>query len=247
MTRRRMRLAIHDYVIAIAVVAVPLAIAAEYGLQRVLPAWTLTIAAAVLALAGLAVLFSRWLVADERRRLALVAFWSVSGLVNLGYVGCCTRPCMELTLSLAIGWLFVTLPVIVGLGVAWAQLANRGLSRVVAHSSMFAMAILPAATLITIWPLHLAFYVSRPSLERLADQVAAGHAVVTTHLAGAYLIRGSAVNSYGDVSLILNPESGGPSQFVRNRSRPFPSLSSSPFGMEILLNLTDGWHYRVDD
>jgi hypothetical protein len=79
------------------------------------------------------------------------------------------------------------MPMIFGFGAAWVGAAMRrdmdhsrppfaSWSPLLAIVIALSMAMTPVMTLLTFWPLRVAFLMSRPALERLADQVVAGTA-----------------------------------------------------------------------
>ncbi len=244
MPTHRFRFTIRGFMILIAAMAVPLA---------VLPGWLIVLSLVGLAPSVVAVLVSLWLVFRERRRLAAICFWGVSILVNVGYLACCLTPRLILLYMLFVLWVLVLLPAILGPGAAWARLARRegairGRSRAAVNACVCVMALFPVATLGTLWPLYLAFYLSRPSLERLADQVAAGQAVTQWRRAGVYSIAESDLDpGSGNVGLFVDPNPSGPSGFLRIRSGLPPYYPGRPFATDMNVELPGGWEYRVED
>jgi hypothetical protein len=94
---------------------------------------------------------------------------------------------------------------ILGFGTSWAIAAIRGdTDHGRPHSASWppllaivlalSMAMTPLMTLLTFWLLRVAFLISRPALERLADRVAAGQAIAFPIRAGLYRIVGSATD-----------------------------------------------------
>lgn len=115
------------------------------------------------------------------------------------------------------------MPTLAGFGATWAVLATR--SGVVRHPSqqlvwiwVIALAVMPGVTAWTVWPFGLEFLIARPSLERLADQIAAWQAVSFPQNAGPFRLAASRVDSEtGGVALLTNPDPSGPSGFVRHK------------------------------
>ncbi len=155
------------------------------------------------------------------------------------------------------GWIgeaagiFCGIPMILGFGTAWA-LALPWRDRFPRDPwplpvliLTLTMAVTPLATLLSSWPLRLAFLVSRPALESLADRVAAGQAPTFPTRAGLFRIAGSAIDpATGNVALITDPNPNHPSGFVRYQlgtpHRPF----DSPF---MGMSLSPAWAFEVED
>ena len=120
-----------------------------------------------------------------------------------------------LSASLFLLWLSVIMPTLAGFGATWAVLATR--SRVVAHPSqqlawiwVIALAVMPGVvTAWTVWPFRLEFLIARPSLERLADQIAAGQAVSFPQNAGPFRLAASRVefhlSALGLINIAIQP------------------------------------------
>ncbi len=264
------RFTIWSFVVAIAVLGVLLAFV---PVNDLIP-WAI-----VFAPTCLVALLSRWLVLRDRRRLATILFWSAAIPINIGYAGCCAMPTIELTFHLWLGWSLAALPLVVTLADAWALLATRqgtprGRSWILLGPCVFALAILPSITLSTLWPLRAAFFVSKPYLERLADQVhqnaivtartrassskaappgGAGATVVVDlpRWAGVYRVdRASDGPEEGSVHLWINSDSTMPIAFVRVAPAfPLfdPSYARTFRFFCIELDLGGGWWYREPD
>jgi hypothetical protein len=149
-----------------------------------------------------------------------------------------------------------TFPVVVGAGVAWASVATRrtGKSRrspLLAWPLVVLFAILPPSMVVGFWPLRLAFLVSRPALERLADRVAAGADVAGPEWVGMFVVFGSEVDPVtGNVGLIVNPDPSGRSGFLRINPSPSTPTGRSigPFrDIYLDLQLRDRWWYECED
>lgn len=241
MANKRFRFTIRSFMILVAVLAVPLAL---------FPLWALVLLlslAALLIPTFVAVTFSRWLLARERRRLASISFWGLAIVVNTLYAACCIIPEFVLLVILTFGWLLVCLPMMIGFGSAWTVLSTREgairrRSPILVKACVVAMAMWPALTLGTLWPLRVAFLVSRPSLERLADLVAAGQPVELPQRARVFQVVRIDVDPLGTVVLTM-----GASSLVRIRSGDAANFRGAPFGTELIVNLGGGWSYREND
>jgi hypothetical protein len=105
--------------------------------------------------------------------------------------------------------------------------------------------------LFTHWPLRVAFFASKPALDRLADRVAAGQALRGPVRASLFIVIGAAVDpSSGNVGLIIDPDPSGRSGFVRPGLGPSatPGRVTGPFyNLDFDLELFDGWRYQTED
>jgi len=206
-----------------------------------------------LSLPCFALIGAQCLVFRGHRHLAAFGFCVLATLTNVLYAAFCVAPDSYLLIPLFLGWLVDVVPTIGGLGAAWAILATRDgavprRSPQKAWLSVIALSVLPLVTLCTLWPLHLAFLTARPTLERLADQVAAGQAASFPQRAGLFRVAGSAVDPIsGNVGLMIDPNPSGPTGFVRVR-RGTPRNRRGPFGWDDLdVDLGWGWEYREED
>jgi hypothetical protein len=149
-------------------------------------------------------------------------------------------------------WL-ATFPLILGAGSAWALKSTR--RNAVGRRSplwvwplVLGLAVLPLTMVINRWPLWLAFRVSQPSLERLADRVANGQVLVTPELAGLILVVGSAFDSAtGNVGLVVHPDPNGRSGFVRLGPGVPPGQTAGPFFNQSVNSLGGRWSYQEED
>ena len=112
-----MRFTIRSLMIAVAVVAVPLA-----GLQSFSGDWQ----AAVLsvAFACLAWIGAEWLNFRGKRALAAICFGGIAALFNVLYPAVCICPDSYLLIALWLAWFFMIAPLLIALGAAWARLAT---------------------------------------------------------------------------------------------------------------------------
>jgi hypothetical protein len=181
------------------------------------------------------------------RRLSGLSFGVVGTLTNILCLAICVVAYGFGGIALIGIGSFVTFPIVIGSGAAWAIAATRRTAR--PRYSPFwvwplvlTAALLPLSMLITSWPFRLAFLVSRPALENVADRVAAGQAVTGPEWAGLFRVVGSAVDSAsGNVGLITDQDPAGRSGFVRGRTGgPF-------FNLNIYLPLCDEWTYQCED
>jgi hypothetical protein len=148
------------------------------------------------------------------------------------------------------------IPLIFGSGTAWAAAAtrretDRRRSPLVIWPLVITFAALPLTMLFTHWPLRVAFFASKPALDRLADRVAAGQALRGPVRASLFIVIGAAVDpSSGNVGLIIDPDPSGRSGFVRPGLGPTasPGRVTGPFyNLDFDLELFDGWRYQTED
>jgi hypothetical protein len=151
---------------------------------------------------------------------------------------------------------FCGVPGILGFGMAWAVAAtHRGTVRrrspLVAWPLVIVLASLPLTMLLTHWPLYLAFLASKPPLDRLADQIAAGYVPRGPLRCGLFLVVGCAVDpKTGNVGLITNSDPSGRSGFVRvnlaTTTQPRP-LSGPFYNLNYDLQMSEKWWYQNED
>jgi hypothetical protein len=158
--------------------------------------------------------------------------------------------------SVGVG-LFVGIPMILGFGTAWSFSDTRRhatdgwppklswplLSFVLAVT----MAVTPLITLWTFWPLRVAFLVSWPALERLADHIESGHTVPFPVQAGLFRVVGSATDSRtGSVGLTIDPNPSGRSGFVRYLPGNTSGPGCGPFH-SLFMGMRRRWTFEVED
>jgi hypothetical protein len=210
--------------------------------------------ATVLAIPCVA-LFAAWrLLRGGHLRLAAYAFWGPAIPSNILYAALCASPGLH-SVGLFYLWLFVLLPSLAGFGATWTALATRQ-ARVLHRSPrwswmwVIALAVLPGVTSGTVWPFRLRFLIARPALERVADQVEAGQAVSFPQDAGPFRLAASRVDPRtGGVALLIDPNPGGPSGFVRHKGS-----FAGPYGCYGPIRgdwwhagLGGGWCYHEED
>lgn len=164
----RARFTIRGLMIAVAAVAI---------LMSLTVGWVLFVGVLGLVFAALA--GAEWVEHRGHRRAAAIGFWVSALLVNGLYASACTAPDDVLSALLLVVWLFIFAPTIGRIGMAWARLATEETavprrSPGMAWTAVIGLTLMPCLAVSTYWPLHLAFAVARPALDRLADQAAAG-------------------------------------------------------------------------
>ena len=196
---------------------------------------------------------SQWLVIRGWRRRTGAGFWILAVLANTLYAACCIAPSVHVYPTLRIGWMLVVWPAMTGLGWAWAVLATREgvFSRrlgPVVWLSVLILPLLPMVTLMTCWPLRIAFLEARPTLERLADRVVAEQPVIFPQQAGVFRLVESGIGPVaGTVALVTDPNPNGRSGFVRIPPWVVAGarLGTPIFGPYLDINLGGGWRYRL--
>jgi len=125
---------------------------------------------------------------------------------------------------------FIIIPVIIGLGASWVTAATRGpaISRrspLLAWTLVVMLAVVPLATLSSLWPLRLAFFISEPALDQLADRIVAGRSPVFPRWAGVFWVVNSVTEpATGNIGLIIDPHPSGRSGLVRLGAGSFDPL-----------------------
>lgn len=203
-----------------------------------------------------ALIGSVWWMFRGFRRVSGLCFGIAAALsIAVSAVLCVYRPNMGGVVFMFLCWL-CTFPIVVGAGVAWASAATRRLARsrrspLLAWPLVLLLALLPPSMLVGFWPLRLAFLVSRPALERLADRVAAGQGVTGPEWAGMFRVVGSAVDpATGNIGLIVDADPSGRSGFLRVGAGPnIPAVRSSGpyYNLYLDLQLRDRWWYECED
>jgi hypothetical protein len=197
-----------------------------------------------------------WWMIRGFRRLSAFCFGVVATLSNTLIAALCIFLLNRSgTTLMVLGW-FLAFPVVISTRAAWAGAATRRTARprrspFLAWPLVLVLGLLPLTMLGTRWPLHLAFLVSRPAMDRLADRVAAGRAVTGPEWIGLFRVVGSAVDpAGGNVGLIIDPDPSGRSGFVRvgARSRVPAGHPVAPFyNLYFDLQLCDRWWYACED
>ena len=206
----------------------------------------------ILAITFLVLFGVRWVVRLDQREIGSLGFWALAVFANVLYAVACTTPNSAYFGVLILGWLVFVMPAIIGQGTSWANRSTQGKSvptrtgHPVVLSVVF-LAVLPIVTLLTYWPLHLAFLIARPRLDRLANRVDAGSAVAPVRV-GLFRIVGSDVDPLtGNVGLIINPARHGRTGLVRIRPGAPPDPRGPIAGSDQDVPLGGGWRYRQGD
>ena len=227
-----------------AVAAVAILLAAADGLRGIV----LVLAVTFLALFGV-----RWVLLQDQREIASLGFWVLVVFANVLYAAACIVPTSTYFGILFLLWFVMIMPAIFGQGMDWVKRSTHGKSvpNRTGHPALLLvmfLAMFPGVTLLTYWPLHLAFLVARPRLENLADRVDAGSAVVAPVRVGYFQIVDSAVDPLsGNVGLITNPVRHGRTGLVRVRPGTPPDARGPIAGSRLDVSLGGGWRYRQQD
>jgi hypothetical protein len=142
-------------------------------------------------------------------------------------------------------------PLILGFGASWsAQVTRRGISprrkSAVVWLVVLAVVASPVSMVFTHWPLRLAFFLSRPALDRLADRVAAGE-TPGPEWAGLYRIVTTEGSTWGEVALITLDRRGGDSGFVRAGGPVPQGRIPLMVNSNYYVRLGGRWHYQDED
>jgi hypothetical protein len=192
-----------------------------------------------------------WLAARPFRRVAALGFGVAAILTNATCLAASVAvPTLGGTMII-LAVCVLGIPVVFGFGAASSTVATSEntaprRSRILAWGLTVSLSIAPLSMLFTSWPFRLAFAVSRPALDGLADQVAGGAPVIVPKWAGAFRIVGSAVDpATGTVLLITDPNPGGRVGFARLHAL---TAGSSPFyNLAYDRRLTEKWTYVEED
>jgi hypothetical protein len=244
-TQQRVRFKVRSLMIAVAVLAVllkcaltPIALIVAFGLLYV------------------ALTVSLWWMFRGFRRLSALCCGVVAGLINTLSAGVCIyRLNMGGAFLMLLGW-FWTFPIVIGTGVAWAGAVTRRTAKprrspMLVWPLVIVLSFLPLSMVVASWPFRLAFLVSGPAMDRLADRVVAGQSVSRPERVGLFRVVGSAVQpSTGNVGLIIDADPSGWSGFVRVGARPstLEARSEGPFhNLNFDMQLRENWWYECED
>jgi hypothetical protein len=203
---------------------------------------------AVPVLMGLPMLVFR----DRRRRAAWC--FCIAAAAGNGVVG---AYCVYLLSTYATIFMFCTslsaVPAILISGVSWLDSATDPTavprrSRFVILPPVLVLALTPL-TMLTPWPLRLAFLVSQSALEKLADHVAAGKSLGGPQWAGVYRVVGGMIDPIrGNVGLVIDASPGGRSGFTRLGPGTPPEDYYLPFvNLNTAIRLGNRWYYEAED
>jgi hypothetical protein len=207
------------------------------------------------ATGGFALAFISWALVRGRRRSAAICFVA-SVVVANGLVAPVCIYCHGAGWPGVFAGLFGGIPTALGFGTAWAVAATRsgvdhtGSALVPCPPLLVLLltvstAFTPLIALWTLWPLRVAFLVSNPALDGLADRVAAGRAPAFPVQAGLYRIVGCATDSRtGNIALITDANPGGREGFVRHR----PGTPHGPFSsLWMSVELNTRWAFEMEE
>jgi hypothetical protein len=137
---------------------------------------------------------------------------------------------MAVTIVGTFGWflrivlaLFV-MPIVLGSGVAWIRGTNGRHRRSMAWALVLSFVALPMSMAFGDWPIRLAFRVSRPALDRLADRIEAGDPPRWPVRAGLIRVSGIARGHRhsANIALSIDADSDGNSWLVRSANPEIP-------------------------
>jgi hypothetical protein len=147
----------------------------------------------------------------------------------------------------------LVLPMAMGCGASWARrarLIERPLRRPSwpALTTVVVLCVSPITMMVARWPLQLAFLVSRPALEALADRTAVGRPVEDSEQAGLYeVVRSKFDPATGEVALYIDNDAYGRSGFLRLARGRSESGSSLFTNLNFDDHLDGRWRYRNED
>lgn len=102
------------------------------------------------------------------------------------------------------------------------------------------------SVLVNDWPFRVRFAISRPAIDRLADQVERGYVLDEPRQAGLFRIRGAErrrVAAARYTCLWIDPDPAGPAGFVRC----LPQEAKALFNLWSTTRMSEGWQYIVED
>ena len=192
----------------------------------------------VSALAALA-----WFPARNRPRLAFWAFLLSATWMNTSlFVEFALMPVFHKAMLLLLASL-AFVPIVPAFGLAWAG-TRDGWARRARAALVVAALVAPALSMIaTHWPFRLAFYLSLPALNRLADRVEAGGSVQPGEWAGLYRIA-KAMPYHGGTALLIDPKRGDFSGFIRGAGA---SRGARSEWLDLDSGRGDRWTYLDED
>jgi hypothetical protein len=193
------------------------------------------------------------LVSSGELRKAAYAFWGTAIPINILTALGCAEPESYALFAGYMTTAVVTIPLMCFTGIAWLLLLRRNKSvsahaKITAVFSVFVLVVLPIASLWTLWPLHVAFRLARPSLDRLADEVAAGKPLAFPVHIGLYSVAGSRFDPVsGAVALLIESNPAYPRGFLRTQPRGPRGQGLGVYGTNLCINLDGVWYYCDDD
>jgi hypothetical protein len=194
-----------------------------------------------------------WLVTRGRRRSAAWGLAASASVPGIAVAAVCVYFVNILGFILAFYTVIAVIPMILGFGASWAAQATRKDAShrrrpAVAWPSVVALVVLLPSMLFTLWPLRLAFLVSRPAMDRLADRIVAGEGLDRPEWAGLYRVVATRRARQGDgVALLIDDDPSGVSGFVRLGSRPAPNPAGPMMNQNFDEALGGRWSYQNED
>jgi hypothetical protein len=156
--------------------------------------------------------------------------------------------------GLAFALTLVHLPVSLGFGISWASQATSRQAEprrhpTLAWSLVVLLGLLPASMVGTFWPLRLAFLLSLPAMNRLADRVRAGEQIHEPEWVGLYrVLAARRVQGTDRVAVLINNNPGGGSGFAHLGAKPDDrSLPRPMSNLNLDVRLAGGWSYQDED
>jgi len=141
-----------------------------------------------------------------------------------------------------------------GFGSVWAAAHTRvdtgiRMSYLAAWIMVIGVCFAPASMAITLWPLRIAFLVSKPAFDRLAFRIARGENIQWPEFAGLYRVIGSEVEPTNqNIGLVIDSNASGRSGFVRLRLGNLEEKRRGPFfNLDYDIPMGQGWCYQVED
>ncbi len=190
-----------------------------------------------------------WRISRHRHRLAEWGFWVASSISTISVAYLCTYDVSVSGYVAAVLITLITLPPTIGFGVAWeANVQIRVDKRAVfglAPLVVGVLSVLPLSMITTFWPLRVAFLVSRPALNRIADRVEAGEQIRRPEWAGLFLIlKTKSGQNEGDLALIVDDDPSGKSGFVRLHA---PDGNSPLVNLDFDEVMDARWRFQFED
>lgn len=181
-----------------------------------------------------------WDAAGKRYAEALVFALLINGYLCLYHLD---MPGVLLLLILSL----VSATILLNRGFLWAdsmaQAWKKWFARVVAMViglAFLGMVYFP-------WPINLAFFVSAPALERVADQVLEDGYIQRPQWAGLFYVFDSDQQD-GNVALITNARYGGRLGLVRFSNERIPEVYAGPmFNLNWDHQLFGNWYFQAED
>ncbi len=201
---------------------------------------------------GYAFVVYRWLKGNRRRAWRVFVGSGVAEVILFGVLGVTFLGMYWEIIRILLGMILLSIPL--GAGIAWvkqpisdAPASHR--SRFLAWVLVFGMVGLPTSMVFQNWPMRLAFLVSRPAFDRLADRIEAGESPRWPVYAGLFQVSGIARGHSGtpNTALTIGANPNGNTWFVRS-STPTSSLTVPPqvFVSEKLTADGRWWHQEED-